>query len=80
LAIEESNTSINVASVTVIATIHGLIRGRHGWSMVGFGFVGRTSDCSALGSSSVVEAMQFFNSIVVSVVGIQSFLPAPASL
>src|ERR1700679_1623816 len=33
-AMEESSTSMNVASVTVMATIHGLMRGRQGRSTV----------------------------------------------
>jgi hypothetical protein len=32
---ELSSTSINVASVTVIATIHGFILGRHGAATAG---------------------------------------------
>src|SRR5271170_7918938 len=46
-AIEESSTSMNVASVTVMAMIHGLIRGRQGCSTVEC----RSGVC-ALGSSA----------------------------
>src|SRR3984957_9587974 len=41
LAIEESSTSMKVARVTVMATIHGLMRGRQGAS-------GATIVCSAI--------------------------------
>src|ERR1700712_621019 len=34
LAMEESSTSMNVARVTVMATIQGLIDGRHGFSAI----------------------------------------------
>src|SRR5215469_7944674 len=58
LAMEVSSTSMNVASVTVMATIHGLTRGRHGLSTE---CVERAwSTCCASGScalgSSMVEA------------------------
>src|ERR1700722_12828329 len=52
-AIEESSTSMNVASVTVIATIHGFTRGRHGRSTV----VGAFVPCEP-GISIVVAAMR----------------------
>src|SRR3984957_148765 len=35
LAMELSRTSMNVASVTVMATIHGLMLGLHGFSIAG---------------------------------------------
>src|SRR5580692_3755256 len=68
LAIDESSTSINVASVTVIATIHGLIRGRHGCSTVVC--FAEASGRGVPGSSSVVAAMGL-NSIVGLQPGIQ---------
>ena len=56
LAMEESSTSMNVARVTVMATIHGLIRGRHGFSTASW--VECASGSCALESSSVVVAMR----------------------
>src|ERR1700679_474934 len=49
---EESSTSMNVARVTVMATIHGLVRGPHGRSTVSW-----VSGACALGSSRVVAAI-----------------------
>src|SRR5579872_2311617 len=46
LAMELSSTSMNVASVTVMATIHGLTRGRHR--------TGGAMGCEALSSSERV--------------------------
>jgi hypothetical protein len=58
LAMEESSTSMKVARVTVMATIHGLMRGRHGCSTVVW-VAGASGSC-APGSSSVVAAMRWF--------------------
>src|SRR6266481_1342146 len=59
LAMEESSTSMKVASVTVMATIHGLMLGRHGFSTAGCGSWAGASGSCALGSSSVVVAMRY---------------------
>src|ERR1700761_2267277 len=57
LAMEESSTSMNVARVTVMATIHGLIFGRHGRSTVGWCSGLCASGSCASGSSTTVAAM-----------------------
>ena len=51
LAMEVSSTSMNVARVTVMATIHGLMRGRQGASTTA------GADCGMPLSSRVAEAM-----------------------
>src|ERR1700761_6740427 len=48
LAMELSNTSMNVASVTVRPTIHGLTRGRHA--------TGADIGCETLGASATLAA------------------------
>src|SRR5580704_18022354 len=75
LAMEESSTSMKVARVTVMATIHGLMRGRQGCSTVWWA-AGASGAC-ALGSSRVVAAMRSY-SIAGTREGIQSFLAEAA--
>src|SRR5882757_4932642 len=60
LAMDESSTSMKVARVTVMATIQGLMLGRHGFSTTGCGSWAGASGSCALGSSSVVVAMRYF--------------------
>src|ERR1700679_1926939 len=65
LAMEESSTSIKVASVTVMATIHGLMLGRQGRSTVP-SIACPLGGC-APGSSIAVDAMLYlFDCIVAS--------------
>src|SRR5579875_975727 len=56
LAMEESSTSINVASVTVMATIHGFTEGRHGLvAVAGMPVVER----SAVAAAAMVSSFRF---------------------
>src|SRR5271168_3849688 len=81
-AIEESSTSMNVASVTVMATIHGLMRGRQGASTVVWaseiGPLAGSTAVAAMGANSIVATGPEIQRVFAAIMSFHGDFPAKA--